>query len=279
MGAGVSLRRAFAISLLLHLLLGAAAGAALRGLESPADPAPDEGERAVVFNLVDPAAAMLGDETVAPPVEGQGDGGAVGRRSGRRAPREVTDDAAPQREQTPLPETAHEGSMPTAETATATATRRRAAVVPGRLSPRELAALVGLEADDLEQEVLQGMFSAMHKYALQQPSPAASTYRELLRAWVDGLMGYPYPVLEDLARFADQRFIGGIRIEVAADGSFRLDDIWLYQGIDDPAGRLAGYYRRVIRDATVHRFLPPSDANLPAPHALEYRIVNPRARR
>lgn len=289
----MSLQRAVFVSVLLHIALTAAAGAVIGGLGAPPEPIIEEAGDEIAFNLVDPAAARLGPED-APPARTQSGAGAAAHATGRRsagsgpAPSgassvsersteetEETEDAP----ETPLPETDVDGERP-APAATAAARPAPApTVVPGRLQPRELAEHVGLETEGLDEQVLERMFSAMHKYALESPRPAASTYRQLLRAWIDGLMGFPYPVVEDLARNAEYGFIGGIRIEVDADGSFRLADLWIYDGVEDPGQRLASYYTRIIRDATAHRFLPPSDARLPAPHALEYRIVNPRARR
>lgn len=291
----MTLRRAVIFSMLAHACLVGAAGYALRpvlaGLVEGEEPVLQE--RNLHLNLVDPQVADLGPRDAPPAATHALPDPAGGSRGGARRVNQSTDaepsPAAPAPAATPtalearvdgavadssLEATVIEG--PLAAAAGAAAPRSEP---PGLLSPRQLADRVGLDTGDLEDDVLRGMFSAMHKYALQSPRPAASTYRQLLRAWVDGLMGYPYPVLEDLAGNAAHRFIGGIRIEVDAGGRFRLADLWIYPDVADPDGRLAGYYARVIRTASARPFLPPGDAGLPAPHALEYRIVNPKALR
>lgn len=247
----MTLRRALLLSLLVHVCLVGAGGLALRSIigqpvatgdaDYEAPPAPS-----LHLNLVDPPAPDTG-------------------------PLDVPIPAATEQAQVAATAAASPGAERVEEARVTTA--------PGRLSPRQLAERLGLNVEGIDEEALRGMFSAMHSYAVQSPQPGASTYRQLLRAWIDGLMGYPYPVLEDLVANAGRRFIGGIRVEVAADGGLRLAELWIYSDVYDPDDRLAGYYERVIRAATLYRFLPPADAGLPAPHALEYRIVNPKARR
>lgn len=281
----VTLGRALLASLLVHLAIVGVAGTALRGVFQGPTPAEDPAQDAALhFLLVDAAVPELGTADAPPPGEpGESDAPAPPRGVAVPLPESSAVDpaAAPLSEPSAVDAATAAPAgpgTPSLATPVGSAADSRS-VAPGRLSPRRLAERLGLQAEGLDDDALRGMFSAMHKYALQAPRPAASTYRQLLRAWIDGLMGYPYPVLEDLARNRGRPFIGGIRIEVAADGTARLAELWIHSDVADAEGRLAAYYERVIRAATANPFLPPADAGLPAPHGLEYRIVNPTASR
>lgn len=154
------------------------------------------------------------------------------------------------------------------------------AAAPGRASADldSIAAELGLDLADVSEPLLDRIYPVMLKIHLRDGQPTASNYRQLLRTYIDVTMGYPWAVEEQLARNGDVRFLARFEVEVAGDGTLRLDSLLMNASVLDPDGRLLAFYERALRSATARPFLPPSRAGLPAPLRLSFQLLNPEAR-
>lgn len=252
----MSLRAALLVSLLLHAAAtGAVAGVLgwISMLEREA-PRPEAG-RELVLNLVDPVThrpESFADEEAAAP---------IGANPIRNA----------------VPGAEAEGySAASGDSGGAGGRIRR------RLSDKptvaELEEALGLELDGMPEQYVNRLFPVMLKYHYQGERPNASTYRQLLRSYIDGHMGYPHAVTDRLVTNRDIRFLAWLEVQVESDGRFRIDVLVMNEDVQDPDGILYGYYRRVLDDAAGMPFIPPMEAGLPAPHRLAFQLLNPENR-
>ena len=137
---------------------------------------------------------------------------------------------------------------------------------------------LGLDLRDVSEPLLDRIFPVMLKIHLQGGRPSASNYRQLLRTYIDVLMGDPWAVQAQLSASSHLRFLARFEVEVAADGSLSLESLLLNTDVADRDGRLLGYYQRALAEAMSRPFLPPSRAGLHAPLRLSFQLLNPEAR-
>jgi hypothetical protein len=277
----LSLRIALCLSILLHTV---AVGFPLPGGTDP-EPPPVRGRERLELRLVDPASALgpesIGDAAAAPAAPGA----RGGHRSSAAAERfPATGDAV--HAKTADPPVATEPVDRFAEPQPATAGAPEPSSAPARDTRRgrgptlaEMEAELGLDLTDVGDQGQDQIFPVMLKVHLSGGRPTASTYRQLLRTYIDVLMGYPWAVQGALARNADVRFLALLQIEVDAVGSFRVSNLLINENLTDDGGRIEEFYRRLLAEVSRRPFLPPTRAGMDAPALLTFQILNPEATR
>lgn len=278
----MTLRIALFLSVLLHM---AVAQVPLPGAAgTPRVPA---GRERLELRLVDPVSA-LGPDVVA---DGATTRNTAARAEATGAGTRTTGSAAAAGPADPAPgaDEAHSPARPAEDPPAGEGTGRDVATasaaarpdLPARRSPTlaDLEAELGLDLSDVADQGQDQIFPVMLKVHLNGGRPSASTYRQLLRTYIDVLMGYPWAVQGDLSRNADVRFLALLQVEVGGDGRFRIASLLVNENVSDEQGRIEGFYRRLLGEVSRRPFLPPDRAGLEAPALLTFQILNPEATR
>lgn len=281
----MSLRIALCLSILLHAV---AVQVPLPG-DVGVQPEVSPGRDRLDLRLVDPVSTLgsevIADGAAAPAVGAATGAGGPGERSGGASaaereslPPAIDGRTAEPTSAAPAAEPAATESVETAATSDPSATR---APRPAGRGPTlaELEEELGLDLSDVVDQGRDQIFPVMLKVHLNGGRPSASTYRQLLRTYIDVLMGYPWAIQGDLARNADVQFLALLQVEVLGDGRFRIASMLINENVDDEEGRIEGFYRRLLDEVATRPFLPPTRAGLEAPAMLTFQILNPEATR
>lgn len=287
----MSLRIALCLSVLLHVV---AVGLPLPG-GTVTEPRPEPGRERLELRLVDPTSALgpevIGDggSAVASPVTGGARGGsptgtsATGSASATPAGNASADGRTPEGVDPVGAEPAERTAEYEPVSAEATAPVSTPTTAPARSGRgptlAEMEAELGLDLTDVADQGQDQIFPVMLKVHLAGGRPTASTYRQLLRTYIDVLMGYPWAVQGALARNADVRFLAMLQVEIDASGAFRIANLLINENVADEDGRIEGFYRRLLDEVSSRPFLPPTRAGIDAPALLTFQILNPEATR
>ena len=143
----------------------------------------------------------------------------------------------------------------------------------------DLEAELGLDLSEVADQGRNRIFPVMLKVHLNDGRPSAATYRQLLRTYIDVLMGYPWAVQGELIRNSDVRFLALLQVDVSEEGRVHVAHMLINENVADETGRIEEFYRRLLREVTTRPFLPPSRAGLESPARLTFQILNPEATR
>ena len=187
------LRYAFLVSAVIHAVFLQALGGALASRPQPVADAGSETLR-LVFNLVDPVdfdPTRFADHTTRPDslANDRGEGASATDGMRPRRGQQVRGTQRILRNPRISAESADGGRDDTRES---WLQRREARV---RESIESLATQIGIELPPADLATMQLAFPALYRFARAETVPSATTYRELLRTYIDLRMGYPHAVL------------------------------------------------------------------------------------